>query len=75
VTIAHQSATTPTAVRRAPAAVATVISPHELVRTEETRPAWTLAKIAGLLAVAALGTALILAIVVGGALFALLNLG
>jgi|1186.fasta_scaffold54808_2 hypothetical protein len=71
MTIAHQSAMTGPALGRGPAVLDT---PHELVRVEDTSTALTLAKIAGLLAVAAFGTALILAVVIGGALFALLNL-
>lgn len=70
MTIAHQTATTAPAVRRAPV---TFEAPHELVLVEHTNRARTLAKIAGIVALAAFGTALILAIVVGGALFALLN--
>ena len=70
MTIAHQSATTVPAVRRGPADYET---PHELVLVEHATTARTLAKLVGLLALASFGTALILAIVVGSALFALLN--
>ena len=50
-------------------------SPHELVLTEAPTRAYTFAKIAGLLAITALGAALATAIVAGTALFALLNIG
>jgi branched-subunit amino acid transport protein len=61
---------TDTAVRpRPPVADA----PHVLVHAEEADPVWTVAKLAGLVAIAVLGTTLAVAIVVGGALFTLLN--
>jgi len=72
VTIAQQPAMTETALRRGPRLVS---SPHELVPVETPKPAWTLAKIAGLLAISAFGITLLLAVVVGGALFALLSFG
>jgi len=63
---------TETALRRGARLVS---SPHELVPVEPPKRAWTLAKIAGLLAVTGVGVTLLLAIVVGAALFALLNFG
>jgi hypothetical protein len=72
VTIAQQPAMTETPVRRGPLLVN---SPHELVAVEPSKPAWTLAKLAGLVAITAIGVTLLLAIVVGGVLFALLNFG
>ena len=51
-----------------------VHSPHQLVPFARPRPARTLAKIAGLVGVAALGTAFAVAIVAGSALFLLLSL-
>jgi hypothetical protein len=50
-------------------------SPHTLVLVEEPLRAWTVAKIAGLVAITALSAALAAAIVVGGALFAVLTIG
>jgi hypothetical protein len=52
-----------------------VDSPHELVRVDHAAPAWTLAKITGLVVLSACGTALVVAVVAGGALFTLLNFG
>lgn len=72
MTIAQQPAMTEAPVRRGPRLVN---SPHELVSVEPSKPALTLAKIAGLVAITAIGVTLLLAIVVGGALFALLNFG
>jgi hypothetical protein len=69
MTIAHQSAMTDRRVRARPP---TVRSAHELVCVEP-RPARTLAKIAGLVAVAAVGVALVAATVAGGVLFMLFN--
>jgi hypothetical protein len=69
--ISHQSAMTERGVRARPPAVD---SPHALVDVEHAAPLWTLAKIAGLVMVAACGTALVVAIVFGSALFAILNL-
>jgi hypothetical protein len=68
---AHQSAMAEPVLRRG--APADDLIPHELVAVEHVNPALTLAKIAGLLAISALGTTLVIAIVAGGALFALLN--
>jgi hypothetical protein len=68
---AHQSAMAEPMVRRG--ATADELVPRRLVPVDHVNPALTLAKIAGLLAVAALGTTLVVAIVAGGALFALLN--
>ena len=48
-------------------------SPHELVATDATPRAWTVAKILGLVALTAIGAALATAIVAGVALFALLS--
>jgi hypothetical protein len=45
-----------------------------LVPVEEASPAWTLAKIVGLVALAAFGTALATAMVAGSALFMLFSL-
>lgn len=70
MTIAHQSAMTEERVRARPSPVS---SPHQLVLVEQESPARTLAKIACLVAIAALGMTLAIAIVAGGALFALLS--
>jgi hypothetical protein len=70
VTIAHQSAMTDTGVRARPPAAGT---PHELAPGGSARRAWTVAKIAGLVAVAVLGLTLAVGIVVGGALFTIMN--
>jgi hypothetical protein len=51
-----------------------VRSPHMLLPTEQPSPALTLAKIVGLVALAALGTAFATAMVVGSALFMLFSL-
>jgi hypothetical protein len=72
VTIAQQSAMSNQGVRARPPAVS---SEHELIPVEDPTPAWTIAKIAGLVALAALGMTLAVAIVVGGALFALMSFG
>jgi hypothetical protein len=50
-------------------------SPHSLVLIEEPVLAWTVAKIAGLVAITALSAALTAAIVIGAALFAVLTIG
>ena len=70
MTIAHQSAMTETGVRARPPVIG---APHELVGVEQASRATTVAKIAGLLAVAVFGTTLVLAIVVGSALFMIMN--
>jgi len=71
VAIAPQSAMSEERVRPRPPIVR---SPHQLVPVDRPSPARTLAKIAGLVAVAALGTAFAVAIVAGAALFLLLSL-
>ena len=50
-------------------------SPHDLVSVEVAPRAWTVAKIGGLVALTALGAALAAAILAGGALFTILNIG
>ena len=72
MTTAHQSAMTEPGLRRG---ALSVDSQHEVVPVEHVNPALTVAKIAGLAVTAALGMTLVLAIVLGGALFALLNFG
>jgi len=86
VAIAHQPAMTaePVATRPVPVSPDGTVVPsqrpagsrsvHGLVPVEEPSRAWTVAKIAGLVALTALSAALATAIVVGGALFAVLNL-
>ena len=72
MTTAHQSAMIEPGPRRGPRPVE---SPHEVVLVDHVNPALTLAKIAGLMVTAAVGMTLVLAIVLGGTLFALLNFG
>ena len=50
-------------------------SPHALVLVDGPSRAWTILKITGLVAVTALSTALATAIILGGALFAVLTIG
>ena len=69
--IAPQSAMSEERVRPRPPIVR---SPHELVPVDSPPRARTLAKIIGLVAIAALGTAFVVAIVVGSALFLLFSL-
>jgi len=49
-------------------------SPHSFAVIEEPARSWTLAKIAGLVAITALSAALTAAIVIGAALFAVLTI-
>jgi hypothetical protein len=70
VTIAHQSATTDTGVRARPPGAK---SADEPVPAAPLGPAWTVAKIAGLVALAVLGLTLAIAIVVGSALFTIMS--
>lgn len=70
--IAYQPATTTTVPSARPQLTR---SPHELVLIETVPRASTLAKIVGLLAITALGSAIATAIVTGTALFALSNIG
>ena len=73
--IAHQSAMTAEAVStRPPSTPRPAHSAHALALVEEPSRTWTIAKIGGLVAITAVSVALCAAIVVGGALFALLNL-
>jgi hypothetical protein len=72
VNIAYQPATTTEAGSARPSPA---LSAHGLVLIEEPPRVYTVAKIAGLLAITALGTAVLTAIVAGTALFALLNFG
>jgi hypothetical protein len=71
VAIAPQSAMTEERVRTRPPIVR---SPHMLVPVEQPSPALTFAKIFGLVALAAFGTAFATAMVVGSALFMLFSL-
>ena len=83
--IAHQPAMTTESVRARPAP-ANPPSPdrsaqprgsraaHGFVLVDEPNRAWTLVKIAGLVALTALSAALATAIIAGGVLFAVLNL-
>jgi hypothetical protein len=71
VAIAPQSAMTEEPLRARPPIIR---SPHMLVPVDRPSPAVTLAKIVGLVALAAFGTAFATAMVVGGALFMLFSL-
>lgn len=64
------AATTPDATRAGGTPPASVRSPHELVLVEEPLRAWTVVKIAALLAITALTAAMAAAMLFGGALFA-----
>jgi len=72
VTINPQPATTPLLFSARPPATR---PPHRVMLVERTSPAWTLAKLAGLLTVTTLGVALTAAVVFGAAVFAILNIG
>ena len=73
--IAHQPAMTTEAVpTRPPAPAGFARSGHELVLVDEPVRAWTLAKIVGLVAITAISAAVAVAIVAGGALFAILTI-
>jgi hypothetical protein len=71
VAIAPQSAMTEERVRTRPPVAR---APRMLMPVEEASPALTLAKIVGLVALAAFGTALATAVVAGSALFMLFSL-
>ena len=80
--IAHQPAMTADPLQARPRSAqpgstrpAPVHSPHEVVLVEEPPRAWTLAKIAGLVAVTAATTALVAAVIAGGMLFTMMTLG
>ena len=79
MSIAYQPAMTAEPVRTRPLSThpepGRAGSPHSLVLVEEPARAWTIAKIGGLVAITAFSAALATAIILGGALFAVLNLG
>ena len=78
MSIAYQPAMTAEPVRTRPISThpepGRAGSPHTFVLVEEPARAWTIVKIVGLVALTALSAALATAIVLGGALFAVLNL-
>ena len=67
-----QPATTPLPFSARPPATR---PPHRVVVVERPSRAWTFAKLAGLMTITSLGVALTTAVVVGAAVFAILNLG
>ena len=70
--ISPQPATAPLPFRTRPPSTR---PPHRVVLVEGPSRAWTLAKLAGLLTVTTLGVALTTAVIVGAAVFAVLNIG
>ena len=67
-----QPATTPVPFLTRPPATR---PPHRVVLVDRPSRVWTLAKLAGLVTVTTLGVALTTAVVVGAAVFAVLNIG
>jgi hypothetical protein len=70
VAIAHQSVTAPLPLRTRPAPSPVRYASVGVVRTRRT---WTAVRLIGLVAATAIGVALATAVVIGTALFALLN--
>ena len=76
MSIAYQPATTAEPVGTRPGTrPEPARSTHAPVLVEEHRRAWTFVKIAGLLAITALGAALATAVILGAALFTALTIG